>query len=301
MHLRHMTLHGHSVAYRLAGDGPLVVLIHGMAGSSAAWRFVMPALATRFTVLAPDLLGHGASAKPRADYSLSGHANVVRDLLTALGHEQATLVGQSFGGGVAMQLAYQFPEHVARLGLVSSGGLGREVSALLRGLTFPGAEHVFPAVCSPSLREAVRRTATWLSRFGLRAAPSAQEAWRAYASLADADTRQAFFRTLHAVIDPGGQAVSASDRLYLATHVPTLIVWGAQDRLIPVSHAYAAHAAIPGSRLEILEHVGHFPHCEAPERFLDALTSFLEATSPARVTGHDRRALLQRHATAVGN
>jgi pimeloyl-ACP methyl ester carboxylesterase len=299
MELRRITLHGHRIAYRIAGDGPLVVLIHGMAGSSAAWRFVMPSLAGRFTVLAPDLLGHGASAKPRGDYSLSGHANVVHDLLTALGYEHATLVGQSFGGGVALQLAYQFPEHAARLALVSSGGLGREVSALLRGLAFPGAEHVFPTVCSTPLREAAKWTAGWLARVGVRATPAAEEAWRAYASLADADARHAFFRTLHAVIDPGGQAVSAADRLYLARHVPTLIVWGARDSLIPPSHAYAAHAAIPGSRLELFEDVGHFPHCEAPERFLDVLTSFIDSTAPARASADDRRMILQGQAASA--
>lgn len=294
--LRRITLHGHEIAYRLAGEGPLVVLVHGMAGSSAAWRHVLPTLSRRFTVLAPDLLGHGASAKPRGDYSLSGHANVLHDLLSALGHERATLIGQSYGGGVVMQLAYQFPEHAGRLGLVSSGGLGREVSALLRSLTLPGAEHAFPAVCSPPLRSVAAHAARWLAGLGLRATPAAEEAWLAYASLANADAQRAFFRTLHAVIDPGGQAVSAADRLYLATRVPTLIVWGAADALIPVSHAHAAHAAIPGSRLAIFEHVGHFPHCEAPERFIDVVSGFIDDTSPAELSADDRRALLRQHA-----
>lgn len=300
MELRHVTLHGHDIAYHLAGDGPLVVLIHGMAGSSAAWRHVVPALSRRFTVLAPDLLGHGASAKPRGDYSLSGHANVLHDLLTALGHERATLIGQSYGGGVALQLAYQFPEHVERLGLVSSGGLGREVSLLLRSLTLPGAQQMFPAVCSPQLRAIARGAVSWLAGIGLRATPAAEEAWLAYASLADADAQRAFFRTLHAVIDPGGQAVGAADRLYLATRVPTLIVWGARDGLIPVSHAHAAHAAIPGSRLEIFEDVGHFPHCEAPERFIAVLEGFIDDTSPAHLSTDDRRALLRHHAAVAG-
>lgn len=294
--LKRITLHGHEIAYRMAGEGPLVVLVHGMAGSSAAWRHVLPALSRRFTVLAPDLLGHGASAKPRGDYSLSGHANVLHDLLSALGHERATLIGQSYGGGVVMQLAYQFPEHAGRLGLVSSGGLGREVSLLLRGLTLPGAEQVFPAVCSARLRSAAASTARWLGGLGLRATPAAEEAWLAYASLADADAQRAFFRTLHAVIDPGGQAVSAADRLYLATRVPTLIVWGAADALIPVSHAHAAHAAIPGSRLAVFEHVGHFPHCEAPERFVDVVADFVDGTTPAALSTEDRRTLLQQHA-----
>lgn len=112
--IRHITIHGHDVGYRMAGDGPAVVLVHGMAGSSTTWRKVMPALADRYTVIAPDLLGHGESAKPRGDYSLGAHADGVRDLLVALGVERATFVGHSLGGGVAMQFAYQFPSTFSR-------------------------------------------------------------------------------------------------------------------------------------------------------------------------------------------
>jgi pimeloyl-ACP methyl ester carboxylesterase len=282
--LQHVTINGHDVAYRSAGDGPVVLLVHGMAGSSATWQHVMLALARRFTVVAPDLLGHGESAKPRSDYSLGGHANSLRDLLSALGHERVTCVGQSFGGGVAMQLAYQFPERCERLVLVSSGGLGREVNLLLRALTAPGAEHVLSLACGPGVREAASRVTTWLRRVGVRAGPAGEEVWRSYASLADADSRRAFFCTLRAVIDLGGQTVGAADRLHLAAQVPTLIVWGARDPLIPVRHAIAAHEAIPGSRLEIFEGVGHYPHCEAPERFVDVLVDFITSTAPGHVS-----------------
>jgi pimeloyl-ACP methyl ester carboxylesterase len=298
MILRHVLIHGRPIGFRTAGDGPVVVLLHGMAGSSTTWRHVMPALARRYTVVAPDLLGHGASAKPRAEYSVSGHANVVRDLLTALGHERVTLVGQSFGGGVAMQLAYQFPERCDRLVLVSSGGLGREVALLLRALSLPGAEHVLPLVCSPALRDASTRVATWLGGVGLRAAPAVEEMWRSWAALADADTRRGFFGTLRAVIDPGGQTVSATDRLYLASHVPTLIVWGARDALIPPRHGVEAHAAIPGSRLEVFADVGHFPHCEAPERFVESLVAFIETTEPAHLPDQSWQEMLRRRAGA---
>jgi pimeloyl-ACP methyl ester carboxylesterase len=283
MDLRHVTIHGHSVGFRMAGDGPVVVLVHGMAGSSATWRHVAPVLAQRFTVVAPDLLGHGESAKPRGDYSVSAQANFLRDMLTALGHERATLVGQSFGGGVAMQFAYQFPEQCERLVLVSSGGLGREVSWLLRGLSAPGVEYVFPIVCSPALRDAIGRVAGVLGRLGVRAAPVTEEMWRGFAALATRDAQTAFFRTLRSVIDLGGQTVAANDRLYLAANLPTLIVWGARDTLIPVSHARAAADAIPGSRLVVFEDTGHFPHCEAPERFLDVLVDFVDSTVPARL------------------
>ncbi len=297
MELRTVTLHGHTVAYRTAGEGPVVLLVHGMAGNSASWSRVIPTLARRFTVLAPDLFGHGSSSKhPLGEYSVSGHANLLHDLLAALGHERATLVGQSFGGGVVMQLAYQFPDQCERLVLVSSGGLGREVGTLLRMLSLPGAEHVLPLGCSPRLRDAGARIGEWLAGLGLRAGPVVQEIWRGYAGLADRDARVAFFRTLRAVVDAGGQAVSAVDRLYLASSTPLLIVWGSEDALIPVDHAHAAHAAIPGSRLEIFPGVGHFPHVEAPERFLACLEDFIDATAPARLSEHQRRALLQSHA-----
>ncbi len=293
MELRHLSIHGHRLGVYVAGNGPVVLLVHGMAGSSATWRHVVPALTQRFTVVAPDLIGHGVSGKPRqGEYSLAAHANVLRDLLRFLGHERATFVGQSLGGGVAMQLAYQFPERCERLVLVGSGGLGREVNLLLRALTFPGVEYVFPLVCAPILRDAGNRVASWLHRVGLRAAPAVEEIWRSYSSLAEADTRQAFFRTLHSVIDLGGQAVTATNRLYLASQVPTLIVWGAEDPLIPVSHAVAAHEAMPGSHLVIFENVGHYPHCEDPERFVRALVDFIASTEPARVSEARWRELL---------
>jgi pimeloyl-ACP methyl ester carboxylesterase len=286
---RAITVNGERVVYRRAGRGPLLLLVHGMAGSSETWRHVMPALAKRFTVLAPDLLGQGQSDKPRGDYSLGAHANTLRDLLDALAYERATVIGQSLGGGVAMQFAYQFPERCERLVLVDSGGLGREVTFYLRMLTVPGFESIFPLVCRPRLRDAGDLVATWLGRAGVRPTPASQEVWRSYASLADAENRRAFFRSLRDVIDFSGQAVSALGRLYRAAQLPTLIVWGAQDPFIPVSHAVAAHQAIPGSRLEIFEGVGHYPHCEAPERFVAVLIDFLASTKPARLSARSAR------------
>jgi pimeloyl-ACP methyl ester carboxylesterase len=295
MKLEHLSIHGHRAAFRTAGDGPVVLLVHGMAGSSTTWRHVLPALAQRFTVVAPDLLGHGESGKPRrGEYALGAHANFLRDLLHVLGHERATIVGQSLGGGVAMQFAYQFPERCERLALVGSGGLGREVSVILRALTFPGAEY-FLRLIAPPVRDTGNRVAAWLYRIGVRAAPAVEEMWRSFTSLADADTRTAFFRTLRAVVDLGGQAVTATDRLYLASQVPMLIVWGDRDPFIPVSHAVAAHEAMPGSRLEIFEGAGHFPHCEAPERFVEVLADFITSTQAAHLSEGRWRELLQSH------
>jgi pimeloyl-ACP methyl ester carboxylesterase len=296
--LRRLTLHGHTVAFRTAGEGPVVVLVHGLAGSSDTWRHVMPALARRFTVIAPDLLGHGATAKPAGEYSVSSHANVLRDLLATLGHDRATIIGQSLGGGIAMQLAYQFPERCERLVLVSSGGLGREVSPLLRGLSVPGVEHVFPLFCSPALRDTARRLGAWLGTIMVRPSPTLEEIWRGYAALAEEDARRAFFRTLRAVVGPTGQTVCAADRLYLAALLPTLIVWGAHDSLIPLQHGLAAHEAIAGSRLVVFDDVGHFPHCEAPERFVESVVDFMDTTTPARVPERSWEALLRDRATA---
>jgi pimeloyl-ACP methyl ester carboxylesterase len=299
MTLRHVDLHDHRLAYRRMGSGPVLLLLHGMAGCSLTWRYVMPALARRFTVVAPDLLGHGESAKPAGEYSLGAHANLLRDLMAALGLERATLVGQSYGGGVAMQLAYQYPDRCERLVLVSSGGLGREVSPLLRWLAAPGAGELFPLVCSPWHRDLATRVARLAAGLGLRMSPVVEDVWRSYTTLASADARHAFFRTLTAVIDMQGQSVSATDRLYLASQVPTLLVWGARDRLIPVEHARATHARLPGSRLVVYDDVGHFPQCEAPERLVDTLLDFVDTTTPTQFGEADWIRVLQARAASA--
>jgi pimeloyl-ACP methyl ester carboxylesterase len=292
MELHHATIHGHDIAFRREGQGPLLVLIHGMAGSSATWRHVIPALARRFTVVAPDLLGHGASAKPRTDYSLGAYASGVRDLLAALGHDRGTIVGQSFGGGVAMQMAYLFPERCERLVLVGSGGLGIEVNALLRALSVPGAALALPIGCRPLFRDLARAALHMLEVRGRPPGPVLVETVASYASLADADARRAFVQTLRSVIDRYGQRVSARDRLYLTAEVPTLIVWGTHDPVIPVAHAHDAHASMPGSRLELFDAVGHYPHCEDPSKFVRVLEAFVDATEPARVSEQRWRELL---------
>jgi pimeloyl-ACP methyl ester carboxylesterase len=284
MDLQEMVIHDRRVVYRTAGDGPVVLLIHGMAGSATTWKHVMPALSKEFTVIAPDLLGHGRSDKEPDDYSLGSFASGLRDLLVALGHERATIVGQSLGGGIAMQLAYQHPERCERLALVGSGGLGREVNPVLRLLTYPGADTLLRIASSAPVRSAVLGLGSLFGRAGMQPAPETDELWRSYESLADASTRKAFLRTLRAVIDTKGQAVSAENRLHLAAEMPTLIVWGDSDPIIPVDHAFAAHDGIAGSRLEIFEGAGHYPHCEAPDRFVEVLADFIESTIPVQIS-----------------
>lgn len=279
-----VTLHGHRITYREAGDSalPVLLLVHGITSSSATWEPVIPALAEHVHVIAPDLLGHGESDKPSADYSLGALASGLRDLLAFLGHDRVTVVGHSLGGGVAMQFAYQYYERCERMVLVSSGGLGRELSLALRAATLPGAELVLPVIASRHVRDAGNLAARLVGRFfplGLR--PSVVEAVRGYASLADSPTRSAFVHTLRSVVGPGGQRVSAADRFYLAEGRACLIVWGALDTIIPVSHAHAAHGGLPGSRLEVFEQSRHFPHQDEPVRFAQVLLDFLRTTEPA--------------------
>ena len=293
--LHQVTIHGHDVTYRMGGDGDVVLLIHGMAGSSRTWKDVTERLVAHHRVVAPDLLGHGESAKPMGDYSLGAFASGLRDLLSVIGVERCTVVGQSLGGGVAMQLAYQHPEVVDRLVLVCSGGLGREVSWMLRALTLPGAELVMPVIFPRLLADRGNDVNRFLHRRGIRA-PKLGEMWRAYSSLSGAQNRGAFLRTLRSVVDPGGQTVSALDRIYLAGGLPTMIVWGDEDPIIPIEHGRRAHATIEGSRFEVMEGCGHFPHVEDPARFTELLTDFIATTEPASVSMHDYRQLLVDHA-----
>ncbi len=290
--VQHVRIHGEDVAYRRGGQGPVLLLLHGIAGSSGTWIAAMRLLQRDYTVIAPDFLGHGKSSKPLGDYSLGNHASGIRDFLHTLGVERVTVVGQSFGGGVALQFAYQFPELCERLVLVDAGGLGREVSLLLRLITLPAAEYVMPVLFPEIVRDWGDPVVKFLGDRGLRSARG-MEMWRAYRSLTQQENRRAFVRTMRAVIDPGGQSVSALNRLYLAAHMPTLIVWGEQDRIIPVAHAYQAHEAIPNSRLEVMTGVGHFPHAEEPVRFVEILREFLDTTEPGWFTPEERRELLR--------
>lgn len=293
--MRHaeVNIHGHRITYRVAGDPslPVLLLVHGITSSGATWDPVIPALAEHAHVIAPDLLGHGQSDKPRADYSLGALASGLRDLLERLGHDRVSVVGHSLGGGVAMQFAYQYYEYCDRMVLVGSGGLGREVSLALRAATLPGAELVLPVIANRHVRDVGVVVSRLLRRLPVRLRPSVVEAFRGYASLAEVPARSAFVHTLRSVVAPGGQRVSGNDRLYLAEGRPTLILWGARDTVIPVAHAYAAHAAIPDSRLEIFEQSGHFPHQDEPARFARVLLDFLQTT---HATPFDRAMLRDR-------
>jgi pimeloyl-ACP methyl ester carboxylesterase len=291
--IRYRMIHGYRRAFVHVGSGPALLLIHGIGDSSDTWRELIPVLARDYTVIAPDLLGHGRSDKPRADYSVAAYANAMRDLLAVLGVERATVIGHSLGGGVAMQLAYQFPERCERLVLISTGGVARKVHPILRMASSPLSELLLPLLRVRLVRVAGRKLMRAFSLLGTDLGRDGEDFQRVFDALPDATSQRAFVRTLRAVVDWRGQVVTMLDRCYLARELPTLLVWGTRDAVVPFQHALRAHAAMPGSRLERFEGAGHFPHHFDPGRFLDVLRDFLASTSPAVYSAPRWRALLR--------
>jgi pimeloyl-ACP methyl ester carboxylesterase len=281
--------HGRHLAVRRAGTGPAVVLIHGMAGSLTTWDTVFATLAQTCDVIAIDLPGHGSSSSPhRGDYSLGSLAASVRDVLDYLQVKAATIVGHSLGGGIAMQFMYQFPERCDRLVLVSSGGLGREVTPLLRALTVPGADL---ALAGLTRLQRQRRVAA----VGRLLRPAAGHIWndlpymlRQMAVLENRETRASFLATVQAVIDLGGQRISAIDRLHLAADLPTMIIWGDRDRIIPMRHGQDAAELLPGCRFDVIAGAGHYPHEDDPAQFAHLLAAFVATAGPSALAplGH---------------
>ncbi|WP_341926360.1 alpha/beta fold hydrolase [Nocardioides psychrotolerans] len=272
-----VVLHGHELSYVDSGSGPVVLFIHGILGSQRQWAHLVDQMDEDHRVVVPDLFGHGESAKPLGDYSLSAHAATMRDLLDHLGIERVTLVGHSLGGGIAMQFFYLFPERVERLVLVSSGGLGREVNLILRAATLPGAEQVLSVVASVPVTSRLRAVGRGAEKVGWRPGADVGAIWRGFSSLSDRESRRAFLATTRAVIDFGGQSISAHDHLDAALPIPVLIVWGTKDRMIPASHALSAQESVPDCQVELFEGAGHFPHLDDPDRFARVLRDFVAA------------------------
>jgi pimeloyl-ACP methyl ester carboxylesterase len=291
--LRTRTVHGYRRAFRMAGRGSAILLIHGIGDTSSTWAGVMPMLAQRYRVIAPDLLGHGASDKPRADYSVAGYANGMRDLLSVLGIERVTLVGHSLGGAVAMQFAYQFPERTERLVLVSTGGVGREVTPVLRAASLPGADWFLAALRLPTVRQQLGLGVKALQLLNTGLGLDAPDLLRVIDALPDATSRNAFIRTLRAVVDWRGQVGTLLDRCYLTEGMPTMLVWGDRDRVVPAVHAGMAHVQMPGSRLELFEDTGHFPFHTSPQRFTSVVHDFISTTEPASFSPEEWRMLLR--------
>jgi pimeloyl-ACP methyl ester carboxylesterase len=290
---RFATIHGYRRAYRMAGSGPALLLLHGIGDSSQAWLPVLAQLARSYTVIAPDLLGHGASDKPRADYSIAAYANGMRDLLGVLDVDQVTVVGHSLGGGVAMQFAYQFPERTERLVLVGAGGVGRELNPLLRLVSAPLADQLLAVFRLPGAQLQSRLVAELLRRLDTDVGLDSVDLLRVVHALPDARSRSAFIRTLRGVVDWRGQVVTMLDRCYLAAGMPTLLIWGRRDAVVPVDHAYRACEAMPGSQLVVFEDAGHFPFRTDPQRFVRVLTDFVASTTPATWEAGDWHRLLR--------
>ncbi len=287
--VRYVTVHGYRRAYVKAGSGPVLLLIHGIGDSSDSWRPVLEQLAEHHTVVAPDLLGHGRSEKPRADYTVAGYANGMRDLLSVLEIDRATVLGHSLGGGVAAQFAYQFPERCERLILVGSGGVGRSVSPLLRVATIPGAEAVMPLLGTPPVKLLSRLGAGLLRILDTALGRDAEEMLAVFDALPNTEARRAILRTLRSGVDWQGQVITMLDRAYMAEGVPTLIIWGRRDAIIPLGHGRLAHMAFPGSELEIFDEAGHFPHHTDPARFVRVVGEFVQATEPSEYAPGDWR------------
>jgi pimeloyl-ACP methyl ester carboxylesterase len=291
--VRYTTIHGYKRAYILAGSGPAVLLLHGIGDNADTWRGIVADLARDHLVIAPDFLGHGRSDRPRADYSIAAYACGMRDLLSVLNIDRATVVGHSLGGGVAMQFAYQFPERCERLVLVSSGGAGRQTSPLLQLIAIPGAGVVLPLMNLPGIRHAGELSLRMLRLLGTDIGRDAEDMIKLFDAWPDKTSRSAFVRTLRGVVDRTGQVVTMLDRCYLTRGMPALLIWGDRDAVIPVAHARVVHEAMPGSRLEIFEKAGHFPHHSDPERFLAVLRDFLATTEPTEYSVAQWRALLR--------
>jgi pimeloyl-ACP methyl ester carboxylesterase len=288
VHERDLLLHGQRISYLECGagsGGPVVVLVHGLASNKSTWADVLPYLGRHVHAIVPDMLGSGDSDKPSsADYSVGAHAARLRDMLRELGLGPASIVGHSYGGGVAMTFAYQFPERTERLALIGSGGLGPELSIALRTASLPGAAlvaHTVTNLMPRWLAGAARRAVAGL---GLVPLADLEAVGRALASLGDRASRQAFAHTVRSTVTWSGQRLAATDRLYLLSGLPILLVAGRQDGCIPHQHSMAAHDVLRDSRLELLD-AGHFPHHEHPAEVGQLLAEFLaeSAQNPVRL------------------
>ena len=281
LEVQHVTIHGHRRAYVKAGQGPALLLLHGLGCDHTTWTPVIRTLAKRYTVIAPDLLGHGQSAKPRADYSVGGYANGMRDLLTVLNIDKVTVVGHSLGGGVAMQFAYQFPERTERMVLVAPGGLGPEVTPMIRAVGLPGFKAAMAVLTLPGIRHVGLAGMRTLAKTGLTATHDLDEVADIYDTFKDPAARAAIAHVVRAVVDARGQIVTMVDRAYLTQAMPMLVVWGTDDMVIPVKHADTVATIAPGAHVEVLGNSGHFPHKDHPERFAKILHDFVRSTQPA--------------------
>jgi len=290
-------IHGHRCAYVKAGHGPALLLLHGLGCDHHTWDPVLQGLSRHFTVIAPDLFGHGQSDKPRGDYSVAGYANIMRDLLSLLGIDRVTVVGHSLGGGVAMQFAYQYPERTERLVLLAPGGMGSEVSVLLRALSLPGVGLVLDAVTPRVVRRVGRGTLRALGRSGVGWLRDADELADVYERMADPSSRAALRQVARGLVDWRGQVVTMTDRAYLFQHLPICVIWGTDDAIIPARHADTVRRWAPAAHIVVLPDTGHFAHHDHPSQVVRIVRDFVVGTRPATYHRGDRDAVLRRGPT----
>jgi pimeloyl-ACP methyl ester carboxylesterase len=291
--VQYLTIHGHKRAFIKTGQGPALLLLHGLGCDHTTWLPVIATLSRRYTVIAPDLLGHGRSAKPRADYSVGGYANGMRDLLTVLGVDKVTVVGHSFGGGVAMQFAYQFPERTERMILVAPGGLGPEVTPAIRAITLPGFHQAMAIVTLPGIRHLTTAGLRALAATGVPQTRDLDEVAVIVDSFKDPRARRAIRHVVSAVVDWRGQIVTMVDRAYLTQAMPMCVIWGTEDAVIPARHAEIAGEFAPGATVEVIANAGHFPHKDHPQRFVKILDEFIRTHPSATYHRGHWRALLK--------
>ena len=201
------------------------------------------------------------------------------DALIATGSRNgSTIMSELRCGWSGERLGFDYAGQDKRI-ILHSGGLGPEVGWTLRAMSAPGAELILPVVAPQFAVMLGERVRSRLSAWGVHSVRAA-ETWSAYVSLADPGSREAFLRTLRSVVDYRGQAVSAFNRLSFASGLPALLIWGADDRIIPASHGKAAQLAMPDSRLRVLPGVGHYPYLEAADEVVDAIDEFFTTAAP---------------------
>ena len=287
-------VHGYRRAFRIAGEGPPLLLIHGIGDSSRTWEQVIPLLAREHLVIAPDLLGHGASDKPRADYSVAAYANGMRDLLAVLGVDTVTIVGPLVRRrcGDAVRLPVPGADRSARAGVDGRRRPRRDAGVARREHAVVG-QLGLSALRLPFARLALNTAVSMLRRLDAGLGLDAVDLRRIIDALPDHTARSAFIRTLRSVVDWRGQSVTMLDRSYLAHTMPTMLMWGGRDSVLPVAHAHRAHAAMPGSRLEMFPDEGHFPFRTDPARFVGLVEDFIATTEPADWSDDEWRELLR--------
>ena len=264
-----LNVFGRQVAVHVDGNGAPVVLLHGLGGTSETWLQTIDCLGGSLLTVAIDLAGHGRSARDRGDYSITANAVIVRGVLDQLGIDRGLIVGHSYGGGVALAEAVIFPEKVAGLALVASGGLGTEVAPVLRAMSLPFVGELASLAIRPWLVGRIDATFDRLTALGFHEPTELRQMRQMLRSLSDMAARGSFLDTLRGVINVQGQLVNGAERLDQIGEIPVLVVWGDRDPMLPISHADVVAAALPHARIEIFEGAGHFPHAQDPSRLAD--------------------------------